>query len=404
VVHEHCILALMQFRKLKADKIFNGFGWLKAGQVVVATADGVIADIVPEREAGDAIEKLSGILTPGHINCHCHLELSHLKNAVPPHTGLVNFLLNVIKSRASTPEQIQEHIIKAENEMAENGTVAVADICNTDHAVEVKQKSGLYFHNLIEVINLHDENLAKQLQYFNLVVDKHRNSDGKNTVSVLTPHAPYSVSKATFEALNAASENAIISIHNQETAAENELFENGRGDFLRLYKELGILNLPIEISNRSSFQTWLPNFTRGQTILIVHNTFISEEDIVFGKTHAQQYGLKLIYCLCPNANLYIENKLPDVEMLIKHDCKIVLGTDSYGSNRQLSIAAEVKTLRSYFPKMELEKMLQWATKNGAEALAQTSLGTIEKGKKPGLVLLETDPGKQEITGISKRIL
>jgi imidazolonepropionase-like amidohydrolase len=103
--------------------------------------------------------------------------------------------------------------------------------------------------------------------------------------------------------------------------------------------------------------------------------------------------------------LYIEQRLPPVELLLKHNCKIVLGTDSYASNWQLSIAAEIKTICTCFPQLELEKILQWATKNGAGALRQISLGTIEKGKNPGLVLLETSPGNENlITGESRRII
>jgi cytosine/adenosine deaminase-related metal-dependent hydrolase len=395
----------MQFRKLGADKIFNGSHWLKDGQVIITTGDGVIHDIVPQAEAGDGIEQFDGILTPGFINCHCHLELSHLKNVVPPNTGLVNFLLTVIKQRASSSEEIQKHILDAEKEMAANGIVAIADVCNTSHAIDVKRKSDLYFHNLIEVINLHDHNLEKQLQHFNHVLDQHKVLDAKKATSVLTPHAPYSVSKASFEAINRASANGIISIHNQETAAENEIFQNGQGAFLNFYQALGVHGLPIQVSNKTSFQTWLPYFNQGQTILIVHNSFLSEEDILFGKIHSERYGLDLVYCLCPNANLYIEQRLPPVELLLKHNCKIVLGTDSYASNWQLSIAAEIQTICTGFPQLELEEILQWATKNGAGALRQNSLGTIEKGQNPGLVLLEITPGnKNLITGESRRII
>ena len=81
----------MQYRKFQADKIFNGFHWLKKEDVLILEPDGTIKDIVSKPEAGDGIEQLSGILTPGFINCHCHLELSHLKNTVPEHTGLVDF-------------------------------------------------------------------------------------------------------------------------------------------------------------------------------------------------------------------------------------------------------------------------------------------------------------------------
>jgi cytosine/adenosine deaminase-related metal-dependent hydrolase len=195
------------------------------------------------------------------------------------------------------------------------------------------------------------------------------------------------VSEATYKAINELTPGAIISIHNQETAAENELFQNGSGDFLNLYEAFGNRVSPFEISGKTSLQTWLPYFTKGQTILLIHNTFISEEDILFAKKHATKYGLNLLYCLCPNANLYIENTLPPVDLLMKHDCTIVLGTDSYSSNLELNIVSEIETLNKYFPHISLQTTLQWATANAAEAMRWDDLGSFEKGKKPGIINL-----------------
>ena len=119
-----------------------------------------------------------------------------------------------------------------------------------------------------------------------------------------------------------------------------------------------------------------------------------EEDIVWANNYAAENGLKLVYCLCPNANLYIENKLPPVDLFIKHNCDIVLGTDSYSSNWQLNIAKEIQTITG-MPQFEtvasLTQVLQWATINGAKALQwNDELGSFEKGKKPGVILIETD--------------
>jgi aminodeoxyfutalosine deaminase len=274
--------------------------------------------------------------------------------------------------------------------------VAVADICNTDHTAATKKQSRLAWHNLIEVINLHDRNWPMQLKKFERVLNVFESQNNS-----LTPHAPYSVSTAAFAALNKQTADSLISIHNQETAAENNLFLNGQGEFIRFYQSLGEPGSPFSITGKSSLQTWLPHFTNSQTILLVHNTYISEEDIVFAKNHAEKHGLKLVYCLCPNANLYIENKLPPVDLLLKHNCEIVLGTDSYSSNWQLSIAAEIKTLQDHFPELQLNQMLQWATSNGAETLKLSGLGSFVKGNSPGIVLLETNAQKV-ITGKSKR--
>ena len=104
-------------------------------------------------------------------------------------------------------------------------------------------------------------------------------------------------------------------------------------------------------------------------------------------------GITHYWCLCPNANKYISNQLPDVDMFIKSSGSIVLGTDSLASNHQLSILDEIKTIRSAFPGISLETTLQWATMNGARALQlQSLMGSFEKGKKPGVNLI-TDHGE-----------
>ena len=116
-----------------------------------------------------------------------------------------------------------------------------------------------------------------------------------------------------------------------------------------------------------------------------------EEDIIWANEYAAANGLKLVYCLCVNANLYIENKTPVIENFIKHNCHIVLGTDSYSSNWQLSIAKEIQAIRQHFPQLSIGTILQWATSSGAKALQwDDELGSFEKGKKPGVCLIKND--------------
>ena len=384
--------APMRYRKLKADRLFDGKRFWD-GCVLVISEDGTVADLLRLSEVLDNVETFSGILTPGFVNCHCHLELSHMKGVIPPGTGLVDFLLSVVKLRGQAESQKWSAIQEAEKEMWHCGTVAVADICNTTDALTAKEKSNVYWHNLIEIINLRDEHLEGNIGKCQNVLQQHIDVGFK---AVLTPHAPYSISAKTFQNINAQTAGKIISIHNQESLAENELFRQGSGDFLKLYAAMGIEGSPFGITGKSSLQTWLPHFTNGQTLLLVHNTFIGEEDILFAQEHAAKYGLHIIYCLCPNANLYIENALPPVELLMKHNCQIVLGTDSYSSNWQLSIAAEIKTLKGRSD-VSLETLLQWATSNGAAALGLQQYGSFAKGSKPGVVLLnETDFTTQRI--------
>jgi len=116
-----------------------------------------------------------------------------------------------------------------------------------------------------------------------------------------------------------------------------------------------------------------------------------EDDIVWANEYAKVTGLKLVYCVCINANLYIENKVPPIDLLMKHNCHIVIGTDSYSSNWQLSIAKEIESIQKYFMHIPVEAILRWATSYGATALQfDNELGNFEKGKRSGIILIDND--------------
>ncbi len=391
----------MAYRKFKADNLFDGYHLLGNEKVLITDTEGKIEAIVNEGEAGDDIEVFDGILSPGLINCHCHLELSHLKNVIPPHTGLIEFLCSVVTKRDFNPQIIQQEIVKAENEMYDNGIVAVGDIGNTADTGIVKSKSKIYWQNFVEVLSFTDEKADENFAQFITVAETMESSlKSSNTRhrTSLVPHAPYTISPKTFQLINQSTKNQIISIHNQEHPAEDVLYKTGGGEYLKLFKIFGINESPFPVTGKSSIRSVLPYFNNGQTIFLIHNTFMLEEDIVWANEYAAANGLKLVYCFCINANLYIENKTPVIENFIKHKCHIVLGTDSYSSNWQLSIAKEMASLLripSASWRMEyvqsVETILQWATINGAKALQwDDELGSFEKGKKPGICLIEKD--------------
>jgi cytosine/adenosine deaminase-related metal-dependent hydrolase len=391
----------MTYRKFKADQLFDGYYLHGNDKVLVTDESGKVDDIVAASEAGDGVQTFTGILSPGLINCHCHLELSHLKNVIPPHTGLIEFLCSVVTKRGFAPEVIQQEIIRAEKEMYDNGIVAVGDIGNTADTADVKSKSKIHWQNFVEVLGFTDEKAEENIEHYKKVVQIFESQKSKvksrNRTS-LVPHAPYTISPKTFKLINELTKDQVISIHNQEHPAEDVLYKTGGGDYLKLFKIFGIDKSPFPVTGLSSIRSVLPHFNNAQTILLIHNTFMPEEDVVFAKEYANANGLKLIWCLCINANLYIENKTPPIEMLIKHNCPIVLGTDSYSSNWQLSIAKEIQSIirvTETMPRLKavasLEQVLRWATINGAKALKwNDELGSFDKGKRPGIVLIEND--------------
>jgi cytosine/adenosine deaminase-related metal-dependent hydrolase len=385
----------MKFRKFKADRIFTGMGWAPEGQVLVTNASGQVQAFVEESEAGEEIQYFPGILMPGLINAHCHLELSHLRGLVPTGTGLPAFLQQVVTKRGTVEVDVQTAIRDADHEMHQNGIVAVGDICNTLDSFETKSQSDIHWTNFVEVLSFRDETAAERIKHYQEIRDKFRELPQEPYFnkevhrSSLVPHAPYSISPLSFELINQASANEIISMHNQETQAEDELYQTGSGDFLALFELFGNVEAPNPVTGKSSLSSVLPYFNLDQSILLIHNTCTKQEDVQMARALATERGLTITYCLCPNANLYIENRLPPAAMLLSEGVQIVLGTDSLSSNYQLSIAEEISAIRKGFPQIPLETVLQWATLNGAKALKRDDvLGSFDKGKSPGLVVLD----------------
>ncbi len=389
----------MGYKKYKGEYLFTGLALRASDNVLITDQEGKVIEIMPESEAGEDIIQVEGIISPGFVNCHCHLELSHLKGKIPSSTGLVSFLMNVLNERNKySPEEILEAVAMGEHDSMAAGTVAIGDICNTAITVEIKKISPVYYYNFIEVLGF----TAMAEEKFSLIANisarfNTLEKQYKKNRSSLVPHAPYSVSMQLFEMINRISKNKTVTIHNQEALAENDWYQNKEGDLSRLYSMLNLDTSFFERAGRSSVQTYLPWLENAKNLMLVHNTFTSEADVAFVKKVNETSEHQTIYwCICANANLFIEDKMPPIDLLHNNECNIVLGTDSYASNHTLNILEEIKTIlfntEIHIPTAVI---LQWATLNGAKALQINDvLGSFEPGKKPGVIQISNTPGGQ----------
>ena len=373
--------------RIKADKVFDGFTF-KENVVLLADEDGTIRDIINDTDNSADVQLFNGIICPGFINCHCHLELSHMKGLIPQQTGLVQFVTDVVQQRQFPEEEILNAINNAEDEMIQNGIVAVGDICNNSLTIPRKLMRRIRYHNFIEASGFNPTIAAAR---FERSVGFYReyvriNSSNGSSASIV-PHAPYSVADELWYMIINFPENYLLTIHNQETPEENEWFVQKAGALSALYENLNIDTGFFTASGTSSIQSYLPRFLKNQKVILVHNVDTTENDVVFSKSSA--VSAKITWCFCVNANRYITGKLPDLPMFKRQGVDMVIGTDSLASNTQLSIASEIKTILENFPGIELEDVLKWATSNGAKALNfDDSLGSFEKGKKPGILLID----------------
>lgn len=336
---------------------------------------------VSKLDSLQGIEFFSGVLVPGMVNAHGHLELSYLKNKIPVGTGLAGFVRGVAELRHGTDEPERVYAADVQDSlMYSEGIVAVGDICNDAFTFSLKKKSPIHYHNFIEVFGI-DPAIAAGAFMHGKTVAAVSGHDG--LPFSLTPHSLYSVSQPLLEAVVA--ENTArkpLSIHFMESRAESELFQD-KGLFAERYRKDGLsVDFSVFGSPAGRLTASVPSDT---PLILVHNTFVTEEDI----DRIQSHFDNVTWVICPRSNDYIEGEFPPVGLLRRKGCRIALGTDSLSSNTSLSLLDEMKFLTARQPELSLPEMIMWATRGGAEALGLDAwAGTFEIGMSPGAVLID----------------
>jgi len=376
-------------RKLSAHYIITGTDAVLVKGIIILADDGTVIDIIDTKGELDEmanVEFYSGVLIPGFVNAHCHLELSYLRNVFPEKTGLPGFLKNVVEHRNLADDKVIDEARKADSEMWKNGIVAVGDISNTNTTFQLKSKSRIAYHTFIETLGFSPQRAEKAFGWAKYCFEEAQSLGLRASV---VPHAPYSISKELFDKIAefAVIQQSILSMHSQESSEEDDLYCTGDGEIVRHLTE----NLAIDISffkptGKSALESvihWLPKENK---LLLIHNIRTCQNDIdLIAKTRSLN---KTWFVLCPDSNLYIEDRLPDIELFRQNKLQICIGTDSLSSNHQLSMLAEMKTIQANFSAIPLDEIVTWATRNGAEALEMSDwAGTIEPRKKPGINLI-----------------
>ena len=383
-------------RYLTADVVYPIVGLPIDKGVVVLDDEGTIVRVAEQTAfVGQHMERHRGALVPGFVNTHCHLELSHLLGQIPTGTGLPLFIQQVVRTRGFADEaSIRAAIERADALMFEAGIVAVGDISNTTDTLTTKAASKISYYTFVEMFDfLQPERAEATFAQYEAVYQQFATKLGVHDRLQRVPHAPYSVSAELFDRINAANgAGGTVSIHNQETPGEQAMFRDKAGALLALFESFDLNYDHFSATGRSSIHYALEHLDPTQRTLFVHNTLTSTADI----NAAQAWSDQVYWATCANANLYIENRLPNYQHFLDAGAKVTIGTDSLSSNWQLDVLEELKVIARYQSYLSTEMLLQWATLNGAEALGMADrLGSFEPGKRPGVNLVALD-GRRKI--------
>jgi cytosine/adenosine deaminase-related metal-dependent hydrolase len=265
--------------------------------------------------------------------------------------------------------------------MADEGIVLCADISNSSITFDIKKKSRIKYISLLEVYGIDPAGAGKRMYEIMKVAGA---AEEAQLDWFLVPHSVYSVSLPLFRLLKEKSaSNRVTSIHFMESEDEKSLLSDHSGPLMNAY-ELILSPSAVIMPAADHVTAVTEEMTSSGSLILVHNTFIGADQIRQLKKRKDLY-----YCLCPGSNIYISDTVPPLDLIISEKCSIVIGTDSLSSNSQLSILNELRIIQEEFPGTRLTDLIAWATINGARALgAEDMTGSIEPGKKPGLVLIK----------------
>ncbi len=354
--------------------------------IVETTDDGEIIKIIRQEDNFSEIHStqfFNGVVVPGFINAHCHLELSHLKGLKPDKPGIAGFIEAVTTFRNDVSTNVDESIKKALTEASNTGTVAIGDICNTTATLKFKKASGIQFYNFVELFGI-NPNAASNTFDNGIKAYEDFKRHYPNSTS-LTPHSTYSISEELWTLIANhihSFPNEPVSIHYGESKAEYQFLWSGDGPLYDRYSKASIPFVPPKgLTPCEVIKKNIPAFRK---LMLIHNTFASTREIELLKTVYPDISL----VTCPESNLLIEKNLPSLELLTMPGVNVCIGTDSLASSSSLSLLNHVMLILENYPSLSFDIVIKWATLNGAQALDMDKyLGTIEPGKKPGLLLI-----------------
>lgn len=347
-------------RRISAQYVFTMAGRPLTRGIVTLADDGTVAGVedtggILTESAGT--EFYNGIIIPGLINCHAHLELSHMRGLIPSGGGLGKFVEAVRTMREASQEEVVAAADSADRNMFAEGISACGDISNNALTKGIKRDSAISYLTFAEVFGTDPSVAAIRMSNAMKVVDEL--SESKLPVQI-TPHSLYSVSQPLWQMIREQIRpDSVISLHFLESEDERKLTSRHA-------------ERALELSRLAAH------------LLLVHNTVITRDEAAAVAVAGNTW-----FCLCPSSNMYISGQMPPAAMLRGITDRITVGTDSLASTGSLSMISEMKLLQDAAPHVPLEEILRWATINGARALKmENTLGSIEPGKKPGLLLLE----------------
>jgi len=383
-------------RAVHADAIVTGDAETLRDGAVIVDDTGTVVDVglagnLLPRHAGAAVERVRGVLLPGLVNAHTHLELSALRGRVPGGAGFVPWVEQLIGVRAELrPEEDAEAIGKAVDELDAYGTVAVGEVTNSLTAVRTLARRGFVGCIFHEVFGVERDGLERRMAGLAGFVDENVGAwPSAELAYAPTAHTLYTTHPDVVRRLfrEARERGLRASVHLAEHPAERRFLEHGDGPIADWYESrLKLRRDLLEWPGVSPVAFAAEVGALGPHVLAVHLTDARPDELDL----VARRGSPVV--LCPRSNLFIETRLPPLLAMRAAGLSLALGTDSLASNASLDVLSEARALADRFPTVPARDLVRMATWEGARALGRADVGRVAPGARPGLFAIDGDPG------------
>src|SRR5436190_2761445 len=349
---------------------------------VLVDADGRIVAVgpnsqVPAPPGERALEFPDAVLVPGLVNCHTHLELTHLagKNAEREFAPWIR-AIRALKD-GTTPEEFSRSAEQGVRDCWAAGVTCVADTGSTGAPLRAMAQlgaRGIYYQ---EVFGPDPAKCAASLAELTAAVERLRPLASDHVRLGISPHAPYTVSEPLYRATAelARRERLPVALHLAESREETALVHDGAGPFADALRARGI-SVTTPGCAPVQYLLRLGVLQRATGWLCIHCVQVDEPDIRI--LHDSGGAV----AVCPRSNRAHGHGAAPLALFRDAGLTVGFGTDSVVSTGDVDLWSEATAAG-----LEGEEALRVLTLDGARALGlESTIGSLEVGKEADLAV------------------
>jgi cytosine/adenosine deaminase-related metal-dependent hydrolase len=332
------------------------------------------------------------ILLPGLINTHTHLELTVMRGFLEN----CQFAAWIDKLRQSRNEVLDDAMLldSARFGIAEGieaGITTYADTCSSGVVMQAMREFGVRGIMYQEVFGPDPSQWSVAMRELEERVEKLHGAQTELVSLGVSPHAPYTVSDALYDAAaKFANERALpLAMHIAEGDAENDIVVSGTGEFADRWRRRGI---PVERRARSPIELLEKHGALERGPLLIHCVRADDADIAIMARH------RCAVAHCPASNAKFGHGITPLLPIMAAGIRVGMGSDSVASNNRMDILDEARlavlihrAASRQHDAFGAHQALELATIGGARALGlESRVGSLEVGKDADLAAFRID--------------